>query len=520
MKSRSSLFTLALVCGFLSLMLPTVPAAEPVSRTLSRLLLEDKIRGGWAGQMIGVALGAPTEFQSLGKILESDLPWSPDRVENALHQDDLYVEMTFAGVMDRVGLGAASRHYGEAFRDSKYDLWHANAAARRNLARGLPPPWSGHPKYNFHANDIDFQIEADFIGLMCPGLPQEANRLCERVGRVMNHGDGLYGGMFIAGMYSAAFFESDPRRVVEAGLASLPAESGYARIIREVLDASARHPDNWREVWQTIQDHWDEVDSCPEGALKPFNIDARLNGAYVAIGLLHGGRDFARTLEITTRCGQDSDCNPSSAGGVLGTMLGYDAIPELFRAGIPAIADLKFDFTDYSFNDICRSTLNRALKAVERARGVVTADAVEIPLQGPKPAKLEQWNPGIAYRSILLSDRAWRWSSSWTQDADGMTSDDPGAEATVEFNGVAVAIVGRMGADGGRADVYLDGRHSSLVLDAWVPERTHDTDLWRAYDLKPGRHTLKIVIRPLSDTRSTGRRVTLGDVIVYAGRAE
>ena len=34
---------------------------------------------------------------------------------------------------------------------------------------------SGDPKYNLHANDIDFQIESDFIGLMTPGLPREAN---------------------------------------------------------------------------------------------------------------------------------------------------------------------------------------------------------------------------------------------------------------------------------------------------------------------------------------------------------
>ena len=31
-------------------------------RRLSRTTLEDKVRGGWAGQMIGVAYGAPTEF--------------------------------------------------------------------------------------------------------------------------------------------------------------------------------------------------------------------------------------------------------------------------------------------------------------------------------------------------------------------------------------------------------------------------------------------------------------------------
>jgi hypothetical protein len=68
-------------------------------------------------------------------------------------------------VMDEQGLNAPITKYGEAFRDSKYHLWHANAGARRALNSGIQAPWSGHPKYNFHANDIDFQIEADFIGL-------------------------------------------------------------------------------------------------------------------------------------------------------------------------------------------------------------------------------------------------------------------------------------------------------------------------------------------------------------------
>jgi hypothetical protein len=200
-------------------------------RTLSRAAFEDKVRGGWAGQMIGVSFGAPTEFRSNGRILEGNLPaWTPDRLENAIDQDDLYVEMTFAAVMDRVGLDATTEQYGEAFRTSKYQLWHANAGARRLLAQGIKAPWSGHPKYNVHANDIDFQIEADFIGLMTPGLPADATRYAERVGRVMNYGDGLYGGVFVTSMYAAAFFEHDPRKVVEAGLASLPTESGYARV--------------------------------------------------------------------------------------------------------------------------------------------------------------------------------------------------------------------------------------------------------------------------------------------------
>jgi hypothetical protein len=100
---------------------------------VSRADLLNKIKGGWAGQMIGVAYGAPTEFQSNGKILERELMWAPGMLDNTLGQDDLYVEMTFAKVMDDVGLNATCEQYGEAFKVSKYDLWHANAGARRAL---------------------------------------------------------------------------------------------------------------------------------------------------------------------------------------------------------------------------------------------------------------------------------------------------------------------------------------------------------------------------------------------------
>ena len=82
---------------------------------------------------------------------------------------------------------------------------------------------------------------------------------------------------------------------------------------------------------------------------------------------------------MSTRAGQDSDCNPSSAAGILGVMLGYDAIPDKWKSGIPAIADQKFDYTNYSFNEIVASTMTRALKIVERAGGRVTASDIAVP---------------------------------------------------------------------------------------------------------------------------------------------
>jgi len=502
----------------------TFLANAGASRSITRAALEDKIRGGWAGKMIGVSYGAPTEFRSNGRINQGEITWSPERVSNALVQDDLYVGMTMAETMDRLGFDATSEQYGEAFKDSQYELWHANAGARRLLNLGVKAPLSGHPKYNIHANDIDFQIEADFIGLMSPGLPRESNQYCLRVGRVMNYGDGLYGGMFISGMYTAAFFETDVRAIVTQGLACLPPESTYARLIRDVLDWSARYPDDWKRTWQLIEDKWDRDDSCPDGALLPFNIDAKINGAYIALGLLYGRGDFARTLEIAARSGQDSDCNPSTAGGILGVMLGYSAIPEAWKSGIPALADRKFKFTQSSLNDICRSTLARALKLVRLAGGTITDAEVTIPVQAPEAAALEQWDMGIPDRRVGIEDPAWRFrgfsraAGSSSRDAvTRMRASGPGAEAVLTFTGAAVAVVGDLTQEGGRADAYLDGERVQPI-DAYIVERTHDNDLWHVYGLPQRQHTLRIVTRDDADPRSKGKAVAILEAVVYRAR--
>jgi hypothetical protein len=430
--------------------------------------------------------------------------------------------MTMAETMDRLGFDATVEQYGEAFKNSQYDLWHANAGARRLLNLAVKAPMSGHPKYNIHANDIDFQIEADFIGLMSPGLPRESNKYCLRVGRVMNYGDGLYGGMFVSGMYTAAYFETDVRTVVVQGMACLPRASAYRRIIQDVLNWSEQYPDDWKRTWRLIEDTWDRDDSCPDGALQPFNIDAKINGAYIALALLYGRGDFARTVEIAARSGQDSDCNPSTAAGILGVMLGYSGIPQDWRSGIPALADQKFQFTQSSLNDICRSTLARALKLVRQAGGIAGGTQVTIPLQTPRGAALEQWDMGIPDHRVGIDDAAWQ-STGFTKSGggadggQGMSASGAGAEAVLTFTGAAVAVLGDMSQDGGRADVYLDGKRVRPI-DAYVGERTHDNDLWHTYGLSQRQHTLRIVTRDDADPRSKGRRVAILGAMVYRAK--
>src|SRR5512133_1127322 len=134
------------------------------TRTISNEVLKDKIAGGWAGKMVGVTYGAPTEFRAQGKTYEDSIKWVPSDVKGSIWQDDIYVQLTFLMTMDQYGIDAPAKKYQELFAKSGYMLWHANAQSRKNYFDSIFPPRSGAPEFNFHANDIDFQIEADYIG--------------------------------------------------------------------------------------------------------------------------------------------------------------------------------------------------------------------------------------------------------------------------------------------------------------------------------------------------------------------
>jgi hypothetical protein len=140
---------------------------------LSTDLLRDKIKGGWAGQTIGVTFGGPTEFRYRGTMIEDYTPiaWYDGLMKETFEKnpglyDDIYVDLTFVNVIEKGGLDVPAEGFADAFAHAGYQLWHANQMARYNILRGMKPPASGEWRNNPDADDIDFQIESDFIGLM------------------------------------------------------------------------------------------------------------------------------------------------------------------------------------------------------------------------------------------------------------------------------------------------------------------------------------------------------------------
>ena len=380
----------------------------PQFRRLPVKVYRDKMKAGWVGQIAGVCWGAPTEFRWQNEIIpEADMPvWTPEMINDAFGQDDLYVEMTFLRTLEEHGLDASIRQAGIDFANSEYGLACANAAGRRNLRMGIAPPDSSHPKFNKCPNDIDYQIEADYAGLISPGMPNMAIELGNKFGRLMNYSDGVYAGQFMGGMYAEAFFEDDLLKIIAAGLACIPPDCQYAEMVRDVVQWYKEHPSDWEATWKLCQKKYrenPEYQQCSNGG-----IDVKINGAYVLIGMLYGKKDLDKTIIIATRCGQDSDCNPSSAGGVLFTTIGFSKLPPRFSEKLNE--ETYFSHTAYNFPkllDVCerlaRDVLVKQGGRIEKDGN--GEDVFVIPVKRPIPNKLElSWAPDPIAGSMFTDE--------------------------------------------------------------------------------------------------------------------
>jgi hypothetical protein len=498
---------------------PHVAYPYPESFTLSKEVLMDKIKGGWAGQVIGCTYGGPTEFQYNGTMIQPYIPieWNEDLMEwwytNAPGlYDDVYMDLTFVQVFEEQGLDAPALAHAKAFAHADYMLWHANQAARYNILNGLEPPATGHWKNNVHSEDIDFQIEADFAGLMNPGMVNSSSEICDRVGHIMNYGDGWYGGVYVAAMYALSFYSDDIPFIVSEALRTIPEESEFFQCIHDVIIWHEQYPDDWTKCWLEVEKKWSSDIGCPEGVFVPFNIDAKINAAYIVIGMLYGEGDYGRTLDISTRCGQDSDCNPASAGGVLGTILGYDAIPADWKAGLDRVEDMDFMYTTISLNDTYDMSFRQALAMVERNGGTITGEEVIIPLQEPEAVVFERGFEGHYPTKVM--------KQNWGNVLDVI---QPGSEEfSFDFDGKGFVVSGGAWKLPGvtvekdlTLEVYVDAElRKTTLMPTNYTVRTDDV-CW-AFDLPEGPHEVKIVWT----NPEKGYKVDIKRVVIYGPEPE
>jgi len=479
----------------------------PRTMTLSKDVLKDKIKGGWAGQTIGCTFGGPTEFRFKGTFIPDfySIPWSEDAIASSLKNspglyDDVYMDLTFVGVFEKKGLDAPAASFAAAFAGAKYPLWHANQMARYNILNGLFPPESGHWLKNPHADDIDFQIEADFAGLMSPGIPNAASEICDKIGHIMTYGDGWYGGVYIAAMYALAFVSDDIEFIAAEALKTIPAETTFARTMRDVIRWHRKNPADWKETWRRVQEFWSEDRGCPEGVFSSFDIDAKINAAWVLLGLLFGEGNFGKTLSISARCGDDSDCNPATAGGILGTMLGYKNIPGTWTKGLERIAAKTFPYTSISLDEASALSLKHALENVRRNGGRVGDTEVGIAVQRPRPVRTEIGFEGHFPAERRAIDRMIKDQMEFAFDGIGFAVN---AEAVLAGEGASALLV----------EMAIDERPIRIVNCPADILLRNPTPFWK-YQLAPGHHKVRLKI--LNPGARSGLRIQ--DIVIYADK--
>ncbi|MBR3744980.1 MAG: ADP-ribosylglycohydrolase family protein [Bacteroidales bacterium] len=463
---------------------PKVPYGQTVKMDDATLM--DKIRGGWYGQTIGCTYGGPTEFKYKGGIImeEIPIPWYDNYIYDTYIEDpglydDVYMDLTFLETMLQYGIDAPADKYAEAFANADYKLWHANQAARYNILNGHGAPDSGHWKNNPHADDIDFQIEADFIGMLYPGQANKASGLSDRIGHIMNYGDGWYGGVYIGAMYCLAYVCDDIPTIVTEALKTIPEGTKFHSTISDVIKYWKQYPDDWKQCWFEVTNRHANDVGCPEGVWNGFNIDATINSAFVVIGLLYGGGDFFKTIDISTRCGNDSDCNPASAAGILGVMYGYSAIPDKWKRGAERIKEIPFPYTSLSLEAVCRENFDLVKKLASKSDNMGEY-CIYIEVEKPQAVRYEQSFEGIKPVEKRVLKKA------FTDSVD------------LQFTGNSIVVEGSVRKTGHADDSYV--ANITALLDGTEVENfnmpvdyiTRKYEIFSKYCFPSGGHTLTL----------------------------
>ena len=335
--------------------------------------------------------------------------------------------------------------------------------------------------------------------MLTPGRPNDAAAIADRIGHIMNYGDGWYGGVYVSALYSLAYVCDDIPTLVKEALKAIPEGTKFRNCIEDVIHFHAKYPKDWKACWFEVDKRHSFDIGCPEGVWNGFNIDAVINAAYVVIVLLYGEGDFEKTMEISTRCGQDSDCNPASAAGILGVMQGYKAIPEKYRKAAESIADLPFPYTTLSLNTACEENL-RLMKLTSGCN----AEGTELIFtsEEPVPVRFEQSFEGIRPVGKVVLKK--RFSDS----------------LILEFNGNSIVVEGSVVKTGhddsdyrARIQAWLD---SEMVEEFVMPYDyiTRKYEIFSKYCFESGHHTLELkLLNPHKDYEINAQEMVIYDEI-------
>jgi hypothetical protein len=298
----------------------TIPAEE----------LHDKMRGMWLGQLMGNYAGRATEGRYSGSSPNPDLavPWVIRQEWDG--DDDTDIEYVALHILETYGLDFHPQNIAEQWHThiGSSGIYIANKQAWHLMGDGYLPPDTGSRTYNEHWYSIDSQITTEVLGAISPGCVQSAIDLGDKFASFTNTGFPVHAAQFYCAMYATAFFEPNVVDLVIEGLKVTPTTSRTHEVIADVLtwyldDTRDGHLD-WRATRRKLYDNYQGSNSFG----RYYNwIESTINTGATVLAILYGHGDFKDTVQIGVLAGWDCDCNPATAGGLIGIIKGFSNLP-------------------------------------------------------------------------------------------------------------------------------------------------------------------------------------------------
>jgi len=422
--------------------------ADSGQLVMSRAEYLDRVQAIWTGQMIGQWTGGFFEHQVASALQKT--PLHPNKGYAPI-DDDYYYEMVAIRAFEKYGIGLTVEQLGAQWLENNAGSWGSSEQTLLLLKRGIKAPDTGSPRYNKLWWTIGPQFSADVYGALAPGMPNVAGEMARRLTHINGYAEGTDGAVFVAGMISLGFTETDSKEIVRKAAQLISPLSPYRQCLDMVI-SMAESGKSAEEIFDAVNERW--------GIEYPATNNAVVNGGIVAASLWFGNGDFETTENLAFRAADfaDTDCNAANAASVIGAMHGMAALP---ASEVAALHDRIYGATmgpltlippvDERITGLARRTADIGEKIL-RAHGA-TLEGEKLMIRTQHPVTLE---PEL----FKLADLTKWWNPDWTLERAG-------------FGGAGGGI------DGIRGLTYLDGG----TLSIWPRDEVRGALLRRAVRL-------------------------------------
>jgi hypothetical protein len=197
--------------------------------------------------------------------------------------------------------------------------------------------------------------------------------------------------------------------------------------------------------------------------------------------------------------------------------------------GVKSAGDSIFINTTYSFNSAVGRTYKYSLDLIAGNGGEVSASKIRVKTQVPVASPLEVSYPDVVFDKTLsvFDETGWTFRGNWKPNEvpsgssgqvgkQSMYAENAGDELLIEFTGTGISIEGNWYKDGGKADLYVDGKlHRTIDTYYFFANQQHTTSMWHVLNLQPGDHQVRLVVKGEKRPESEGKRVYITKAFIF-----